>query len=279
MRTSSYLATAALGLVAHSSSKTYPALAFAAPTQYSFADDFEDGNFSLWNSDRLNGPWSATFVSSPIRSGHSAVRFELRPGDFLHDGYRCELKEKFYPAWESVQHYEVSSLIPPDFPLDEGSVCLIHQWHNVQDETRPVGFQYAREPVFASYYRYGALEVYIKVLKDRSQYSSAADFAEANFRANDQTDKGDLVARIPNFKQGVWHDFIYDAKYSLVDGWLNGWIDGMQFVDYKGPLGFYDEPTGPYLKIGIYSKQEPRKPHVVFHGRYRHEQLVPGTSY
>ncbi|PZM08030.1 hypothetical protein CPY51_30235 [Rhizobium tubonense] len=279
LKTSSALAAATLRLEPHPGSRIDPTLAAPATGNYSFADDFEGGNFSLWNTDRLKGPWSATLVPSPGRSGSTAARFELRPGDFLHDGYRSELKEKFYPVLESVQHYEITSMISPDYPLDEGSVSLIHQWHNVQDETKPVGFQYAREPVFASYYRCGSLEVYIKVLKDPSQYGSPAEFIEANYRANDQTDRGDLVGRIPDFRQGVWHDFVYQAKYSLTDGWLKGWIDGVPFVDYTGPLGYYDEPTGPYLKIGIYCKQEPRKPHIIFHDRYQHQQLAPGKSF
>ena len=55
--------------------------------------DFETGDFSDWTTE-LWRPHSGEIVTSPVRCGQYAARFEIRQGDVgLLDKYRAEVTE------------------------------------------------------------------------------------------------------------------------------------------------------------------------------------------
>jgi hypothetical protein len=55
--------------------------------------DFETGTFDGWSIKRLSAEHSAVIQSEVVRSGKRACRFELRPGDYVSQGHRAELRD------------------------------------------------------------------------------------------------------------------------------------------------------------------------------------------
>jgi len=61
----------------------------------------------------------------------------------------------------------------------------------------------------------------------------------------------------PAFQRGRTYHFEYSLRFSTgPDGYARVVRDGATIIDYHGPLG-YVEPTGPYLKLGIYRAPAP----------------------
>jgi Polysaccharide lyase len=250
------------------------------PFQICNSRDYSSGNLEGWDTRRVLHPYSAQVVAVsalPDPPGQTppaanVVRFELRHGDRVSDGYRSEVKERYNAKYGATIRYSFSLLIPEDYPSDEDHVdeyghshgCIFGQWHDEPNPVHPNG----REPLFANYYIDGDLRIYVKNLMDPHRYNSPNLFYTAYTRANDRLDKGDLVGEVKNFARGVWHSMRYEVKW-LPDpnGYLKAWIDGQLVVDYRGPMGYADE-VGSYFKYGVYCKYDVSKPHVAYLGPY-----------
>jgi hypothetical protein len=243
--------------------------------------EYSSGNLEGWDTRRVLHPYSAQVVAvsalpdppgqTPPESAN-VVRFELRHGDRVSDGYRSEVKERYNAKYGATIRYSFSLLIPEDYPSEEDHVdeyghshgCIFGQWH---DEPNPV-HKNGREPLFANYYINGDLRIYVKNLMDPHRYNSYNLFYTAYARANDRLDKGDLLGEVKNFAKGVWHSMRYEVKWSPdPSGYLKAWIDDQLVVDYRGPMGYADE-VGAYFKYGVYCKYDVSKPHVAYLGPY-----------
>jgi len=55
----------------------------------------------------------------------------------------------------------------------------------------------------------------------------------------------------PEFKRGATYHLVYRLRYSMTQGGLDAWRDGIQIVHYSGPVGYINQ-NGPYFKFGIY---------------------------
>jgi hypothetical protein len=65
--------------------------------------------------------------------------------------------------------------------------------------------------------------------------------------------------------RNVWYDFTYHVKWtSLGDGFCDGWLNGVQFMAYRGPTLYTGR--GAYLKLANYHTAH-GKPSAVLHGR------------
>jgi Polysaccharide lyase len=244
------------------------------------SQDYSSGNFKGWDTARVLHPYSARIVAvkalsdlgGQVPDSANVVRFELRHGDRVSDGYRSELKERYNAKYGATIRYSFSLLIPDNYPIEEDHFdkhgylhgCIFGQWH---DEPNPVR-KNGREPLFANYYINGDLRIYVKNLMAPRRYDSPNLFYAAYHRANDPLDKGDLVGEVKDFAKGTWHSMQYEVKW-LPDssGYLKAWIDNRLVVDYRGPMGYADE-VGSYFKYGVYCKYDVTKPHVVYLGPY-----------
>ena len=223
--------------------------------------DFETGNFAGWRTYKLLHPYSGRIVTDIVRRGRYAARFELRAGDHLPEdrggGMRAELKDNYKAPMGKDYWYSFSTYIPDDFPLRKPN-CVISQWHGTQDDGEE-----ARSPVLAHRYAGGDLIIDIRYSSTKIQH------------ANDGTRKTLYVEK--DFPRGVWHDFRYHVVWSHHNnGRVEGWLDGRQVIDYRGPVGYNDD-DGPYFKFGLYHHDGP-DPYVIYHDEYhrgpRREDVV-----
>ena len=214
--------------------------------------DFETGNFSGWRTFKLLHPYSGRIVTDIVRRGRYAARFELRAGDNMPEdrggGVRAELKDDYNAPLGKDYWYSFSTYIPNNFPLRKPN-CVIAQWHGEHDDGEE-----SRSPVLAHRYAGGDLIIDIRYSSTKIQH------------ANDGTRK--TLHEEKNFRRGVWHDFLYHVVWSPDDnGRVEGWLDGRQVIDYRGPVGYNDD-EGPYFKFGLYHHDGP-DPYVIYHDEYR----------
>lgn len=209
--------------------------------------DFEAG-FAGWNLARLVGPHSATLQSEIVRVGTTACRFELRPGDYISQGRRAELRDPLNAPLEATIWYGFASYIPDDYPVDEDVGCVLAQWHDQAVLGDPSG-----KPPIALRYRNGALKV---------------TGAYGKFASPDP-DRRYEFARVPDFARGVWHDFVFRVHWSQHDrSEVQAWLDGAPLLEWEGKLAYENEAEGPYFKIGVYCGEPFHTPHIAFHDNY-----------
>jgi hypothetical protein len=78
------------------------------------------------------------------------------------------------------------------------------------------------------------------------------------YQAPDGTKPQKRVFVDPNFAAKNWHHFAYTVRFGLPEGGLTVVRDGIQIVDYHGPIG-YPVELGAYFKAGIYRPHNPLK--------------------
>lgn len=185
--------------------------------------------------------WSPQIPPSPqaLTCHGSVLRFSLRPGDVDaldarrdHAAERAEIGEWFKHAPTGEIWFAFSMRILPGAPTTSGWLEL-GQLHNTQDPG-----ERSSSPAF-------------------EQGLAAGDVFRVNVRANTQDPVQDKtpaieVYRDANFGRGTFHNFVYRINYTPTGaGALDMWLDGVQKVAYRGPIGYVDR-LGPYLKFGIY---------------------------
>jgi len=97
---------------------------------------FDDGTLAGWNTRRLVHADSA--VVQDRVEGRRAVRIELRPGDYVSDGWRAELRDPYLARVGEDLWYGFSTLIPTDYPIGEDNSCMLAQWHDWTNPVRPM---------------------------------------------------------------------------------------------------------------------------------------------
>ena len=144
--------------------------------------------------------------------------------------------------------YGFSTYIPEEFPIVDRS-CVIAQWHSEHDPG-----EVSRSPVLAHRYKQGKFYVDKRYSWQKIQ------------KANDGTRI--KLYQQERFPRETWHDFIYCIKWSHAeDGYVKGWLNRDQIIDYEGPIGYFDD-EGPYFKSGYYHHTG-ELPFVTFHDEYR----------
>ncbi len=217
-------------------------------TQETVHLDFEDGTFEGWSVKRLFGRHSATIQSDVVRVGTRACRFELRPGDYISQGHRAELRDPFNAAWEAEVWYGFSTLVSAEHPIEHGVGCVLAQWHDQAKLGDPSG-----KPPIAIRLRDGKLRI---------------TGAYGKFASPDPDIRYEF-ARIPEFPLGVWHDFVFRVFWSRHGtSEIEAWLDGAPLIDWRGPLAYENEAEGPYFKLGVYWSPPGNNPAVVYHDNY-----------
>lgn len=192
-----------------------------------FKSDFENASFSGWASETCCR-YSKTIVSSPVRSGNKAARFELRKGT-----ERSEVRQKRAKT-NGEYWYGWSVLIPNDFVSDP-SFDIISQFHD---------YQGSNNGWWGKAHRH--LPLYFKT--QNGNWYVRGTYQQYPNQKITQT----FVKNIGTYTKGKWTDFVVHAKWSYKsDGFIRVWKDG-QLVFSKNGSVYYNLPQGPYLKVGIY---------------------------
>ena len=213
---------------------------------------FESGNFNRWMKEFAE-PYSGQIVTTPVRCGNYAARFEIREGDEagVIGGYRSEIHEilHYIAPVKSELWYGFSTFIPMDWP-DLDNRTVITQWHATPDPG-----EVWRSPPLAIRYSGGQLTV-------TGRYSTEPIQTENN------GEMLDLYTHPGPFEKGIWHDWIFHIKWHYQnDGFVEAWLDETQVIDYQGPIG-YNDFLGIWFKWGIYRDDHPT-PQVIYHDEYR----------
>jgi hypothetical protein len=186
-----------------------------------------------------------------VRSGAAALRVEVRQGDVAGvggDGESTErteiqLEREFWAHFGETHEYSFSMYVPPDFPVRDVRL-VTSQWKQTCNECAK-----NRSPIVAQRYRKGELRITIETPQGRQ-----------------------TIFRRAGPLQGRWLDLRYRIRFHLTDGAVAAWLDGAQVVDYRGPLGFADDPPDVYFRFGLY-RDRMAEPMVVYFDDFRTERL------
>ncbi len=223
--------------------------------------DFERGDFEGWSVRRLAGPYSATIQGEIVRSGTKAGRFEIRPGDYISQGRRAELRDWYNAPFDEDTWYGFSTYLPHRFSPPQGVGVVLAQWHDQAELGDPAG-----KPPLAIRYLDGALRFTGAFSKVASQHP----------------DELYVFHEMPTVPRGVWFDFVFRIHWSrLGDSRIEAFLDGKPLFRFEGPLGYRNEIKGPYFKFGVYASGDITEPLVVYHDNYSRagsfEAVDPGA--
>lgn len=210
--------------------------------------DFESGTFDGWSVKRLAGPHSAVIQSDVVRTGTRACRFELRPGDYVSQGHRAELRDPFNALWDEEVWYGFSSRLSAEHAVSGDIACVLAQWHDQAKLGDPSG-----KPPIALRYKGGRLRV-------TGAYGRNAS-PEPDIRYE--------FASIRAFELGVWHDFVFRvfwSRHGLSE--IEAWHNRERFIEWRGPLAYENEEEGPYFKFGAYWSPPGSTPCVTYQDNY-----------
>lgn len=202
-------------------------------------DHFEQSNLSsIWTTWRMvAGAFS--IQREIVHGGHGAAQITLRPGDRFEEASasgaaseRDELMEvpQFWSQSGRTYQYTFSLYLPMDFPIVQKRL-VIAQWKQLCEwvSCRP------DNPVLAIRYVGGILFVTCK------------------------NDAGETtIYRSEGEMRGRWLDFRFVTRFSQRDdGFLNGWLNGRQIVQYRGVTAYRGARGYPahgfvYFKMGLY---------------------------
>ena len=134
--------------------------------------------------------------------------------------------------------------IPTDFPIADLRL-VTSQWKQTCNDCAQ-----NRSPIVAQRYRRGELRITIETPQGRQ-----------------------TIFRRAGPIQGRWLDLRYRIRFHLTDGAVTAWLDGAQVVDYRGPLGFDDDPPDVYFRLGLY-RNRMAQPMVLYFDDFRTERLA-----
>jgi hypothetical protein len=229
-------------------------LAFAVTVSAEpFVDGFETGTLGPFWTPRAE-PGRITVQRDVVRSGAWALRMEVREGDVAGVGGDGEATERTevqlapperWAHFGETHEYAFSMYVPPDFPIADIRL-VTSQWKQTCNDCSK-----SRSPIVAQRYRDGQFRVTIETPQGRQ-----------------------TIYRHPQPIQGRWLDLRYQIRFHLSDGIVTVWMDGVQLVDYRGPLGFPDDPPDVYFRLGLY-RNRMAQPMVIYFDDFRMERLAP----
>ncbi len=157
------------------------------------------------------------------------------------------LMENTRAAWArfgETHAYAFSMFIPADFPIVDVRL-VTSQWKQTCNDCAQ-----SRSPIVARRYRKGELRITIETPRGRQ-----------------------TIFRRAGALQGRWLDLRYRIRFHLTDGVVTAWLDGVQVVDYRGPLGFADDPPDVYFRLGLY-RNRMAQPMALYFDDFRTERLA-----
>jgi hypothetical protein len=190
--------------------------------------DFDTGDFSQWTGIQRVAPDRIRLVTSPVRDGRYAARFEVRSGDFSvgPTGERAELYAATPDNPGTESYYAWSTLFPSDFSADSNWKHMFAQWHGPGSSGASVSFQVS----------HGRLIVRV-----------GSPYTPTRWQ---QFDLGPLV-------HDVWQDFIFHARWAGDgSGFVEVWRNGIHVVPVRHGINCALDHAN-YLKLGYYRDPSP----------------------
>ncbi|HEY3106234.1 MAG TPA: polysaccharide lyase [Gaiellaceae bacterium] len=171
--------------------------------------DFETGNFRQWSGvNAVSG--GARIVTSPVRQGHYAARFVVRPGDDPLNA-SGERAEAYYYTNESEgkeSWWTWSTYFPSAFRPNKGAWNVFTQWHQTAHMCPPpIAFEvnnYVSPPKLRLHLYGGSLNLSTCA----AGYTRTWNFA--------------------TLRRGHWYRFIFHVKWSASRsiGFVQLWVNG-----------------------------------------------------
>ncbi|MES2266938.1 MAG: polysaccharide lyase [Bacteroidota bacterium] len=184
-----------------------------------------------WYERSLLQPWSAVIVTDKVRSGKSALKFDLIRGKDVLNGPRAELG--MLPQLNGESWYGFSNYFPGTYVSDPATE-IIAQWQAMPDLTR--GENWRSPPL--------GLEIKSDRYKLAVRWASAA-VNDASNTSIDYLDLGPVA-------HDQWNDWVFHIKWGYKSGTIQVWKNGKLILERIGkPIG-YNDFLSPYLKLGIY---------------------------
>jgi hypothetical protein len=191
------------------------------------------------------------------------MRFELHSGDHWKNDRsgveRSEVASYRNLAFDQAYTINYKFMIEPG-PLNTAKWLVIGQTHSTED-SKDAGVSPPIE---------------LDLVGDRMQIDVRWSTPEQTNWSNVHTRT--LYTDAHNVQRGHWYDMKIAVKFDpFGDGTLDVWRDGVQLVNYDGPLGYNDE-IGPYWKHGVYREASPETIAVNYINFTLVEGIAAGTG-
>ncbi len=211
-----------------------------------FVEDYETSSFNQWRRENIAFccSYSGKIVTSPVRAGRYAARFELHHGDRkIWFGKRAELSRsgdnRFGKIGGTDEWYGFSIYLPDDYE-DDSEYEILTQWHAKRDEG-----EVFRSPVLSLHTYNG--NWWIRNIHSSKPIQTDNDgVRKVLWEASYEDDKG------------KWTDWVVHVKWSyLSDGFVEIWKNSQKLTlktgkkRYNGP-DCYNDKRNIYLQSGIY---------------------------
>lgn len=239
--------------------------AMAAPIDV--YDGFESSTLSaLWSADRF-APGAVAMQTHIVRAGHAAAQVTVHTGEKFEaganggkDSERAELLEaKKLVSRENVAYeYSFSEFFPTNFPIVPTRL-VVAQWKQYcGGDDKPC---WDDSPVLKLRYASGKLKIVHQTgPHDTTLFETSEDL------------------------RGKWSDFKFQIRFTTnTDGFIKGWMNGKQVVDYSGVNAYpenaatgYANPGHFYFKMGLY-RDTMAEPMTIYIDEYRKKELPDGT--
>lgn len=231
-------------------------------------DGFESAKLSnLWSTDRFE-PGAVTLETNIVRAGRSAAQITLQTGEKFEaganggkDSERAELLEtrKLVSREKVAYEYSFSEFFPTNFPIVPTRL-VVAQWKQYcGGDDKPC---WDDSPVLKLRYASGKLQVVHQTgPHDATLFETTEDL------------------------RGKWTDFKFQIRFTTnSNGFIKGWINGKQVVDYSGVNAYpenavtgYPSPGHFYFKMGLYRDTMP-EPMTIYLDEYRKQELPDGSN-
>ncbi len=202
--------------------------------------DYETGDFSQWAE--VQPTWRterASIVTSPVRSGRYAARFEVRPGDAVPSG--GELSQVYWDVEDTrgtegeEWYYAWSTFIPSKQRWDGNlDFNVLSQWHH-DSAVCP-------SPIFMGVYPSKPPRLYVENV---SSSGRCLEFQRKKWYLPLATDR--------------WMDFVFHIRWSADPklGFLEVWQDGKPMIPKTYTSTLFRDSLGVYFKQGFYRASSP----------------------
>ncbi len=209
--------------------------------------DYETGNFDQWQCGvQETADGRATIVTSPVRQGKYAARYEVQPGDHnvgTGSGERTEVKSCRHAVEGEEQWWAWSTMFAPGFSASNSDWNIFTQFHN----SGTTG---------------GRVEFFVN--GNNMQFVT---------HGGDLSNPTERSCKIADKANGKWYDFVFHVKWSSSNsGFAEVWLGGKKVVQLTNVPTLY-VGQDVYLKQGYY--RSPQSNVAVIY----HDGMRQGTSY
>lgn len=223
-------------------------LTLVSPGSMALPSSLTNCSANGWSLKRISV--EEAFQFTPMNEA-CAAKFSIEPNhDQISDGWRAEIEDPIRFPHGTVTTYEFSTYLPGQLKGEDTPNLVLAQWH----DNKVPGVQ-AQRPPFSLRLRGGriVLPLFNQRVVDRQGLEG----------------KGQILFSQPA-QYEKWTRWRFRVFWSPTEkGSLEAWMNGKRVVQYRGPIGYDQDITAPYFKLGIYTTESFNKPLWVYHTGYR----------